>query len=64
MTDMAAAHAHDDDPNAVFLKGGETKEIIWRFAKAGRMEFACNVLGHYEVRHEGNDCNPVTRRQG
>jgi uncharacterized cupredoxin-like copper-binding protein len=53
MTDMAAGHAHDNDPNAVFVKGGETREIIWRFDKAGQIEFACNVPGHYESGMKG-----------
>jgi uncharacterized cupredoxin-like copper-binding protein len=53
MTDMAAGHAHGDDPNAVFPKGGETREIFWRFAKAGQIEFACNVPGHYESGMKG-----------
>ena len=53
MADMAAEHAHDRDPNAVFLKGGETSEILWRFAKSGQVEFACNVPGHYESGMKG-----------
>jgi uncharacterized cupredoxin-like copper-binding protein len=53
MTDMEASHAHGDDANAVFLKGGETREIVWRFAKAGQIEFACNVPGHYESGMKG-----------
>lgn len=53
MTDMAAEHAHHVDPNAIFLKGGETKEIVWRFGKAGQIEFGCNVPGHYEAGMKG-----------
>jgi uncharacterized cupredoxin-like copper-binding protein len=53
MADMAAEHAHHPDPNAVFLKGGETKEIVWRFGKAGQIEFGCNVPGHYEAGMKG-----------
>src|SRR5208337_2541152 len=48
MGDIATMHANHVDPNAVFVKGGETKEIVWRFAKAGKIEFGCNVPGHYE----------------
>ena len=51
MMDMAAAHG--DDANAVFLKAGETRELVWRFGKAGRIEFACNVPGHYEAGMKG-----------
>jgi uncharacterized cupredoxin-like copper-binding protein len=47
---MAKMH---DDPNAVYLKPGETKELIWRFAKTRGLEFACNVPGHYESGMKG-----------
>lgn len=39
--------AHDD-PNSVLLESGETAEIIWTFPAAMKLEFACNVPGHYE----------------
>ncbi|MCT9000263.1 cupredoxin domain-containing protein [Chelativorans intermedius] len=45
-----------DDANAVFLKPGETGELIWTFSKTGRFEFACNVPGHYEAGMHG----PIT----
>lgn len=44
---------HHDDPNAVFLKPGETKELIWTFSRPGTFEFACNVPGHYEAGMHG-----------
>lgn len=37
-----------DDPNSMFLKPGETKEMIWRFPRSASLEFACNIPGHYE----------------
>lgn len=37
-----------DDANAVTLKPGQTKELTWRFAAPGRVEYACNIPGHYE----------------
>ncbi|HSO07856.1 MAG TPA: cupredoxin family protein [Pelomicrobium sp.] len=42
---------HEDDPTAVTLKPGETKEVIWRFDKpiATRIVFACFHPGHYEA---------------
>ena len=43
---MAMGH---DDPNSVLLEPGESKELVWTFAKAGALEFACNLPGHYEV---------------
>jgi len=53
MAGMDMSLAHHDDANAVFLKSGETKELVWRFGKAGRIEFACNVPGHYEAGMKG-----------
>jgi len=37
-----------DDPNSVLLEPGKSGEVIWTFAKAGDIEFACNVPGHYD----------------
>jgi uncharacterized cupredoxin-like copper-binding protein len=48
---MAAMH---EEPNAVYLKPGETKELLWRFAKTNELEFACNVPGHYESGMKGS----------
>ena len=38
-----------DDPNSVLLEPGKRQEIIWKFSKSGKFEFACNVPGHYEA---------------
>ena len=38
-----------DDPNAVLLRPGEKKELVWKFSKAAELEFACNLPGHYEA---------------
>lgn len=37
-----------DDPNVVTLQPGETRSLIWTFAKAEEIEVACNIPGHYE----------------
>lgn len=37
-----------DDPNVVTLEPGETRSLIWTFAKAADIEVACNIPGHYE----------------
>ncbi len=42
----SGAMAHDD-PNSVLLEPGKSGEIIWKFADADNLEFACNVPGHY-----------------
>lgn len=38
-----------DDPNSVLIAPGETETIIWTFAGATDLEFACNVPGHYQA---------------
>jgi uncharacterized cupredoxin-like copper-binding protein len=37
-----------NDPNSVLLAPGETAEIIWTFPSDAKLEFACNVPGHYQ----------------
>ena len=49
MAQMGGEMHHADDPNAVFVKAGQTGELTWKFTRAGRFEFDCNVLGHYEA---------------
>jgi len=48
--DMMAMH---DDPNALYLKPGETKELIWKFTNVTELEYACNLPGHYESGMKG-----------
>lgn len=43
-----AGHVHDD-PNSVLVEPGKTQELVWTFAAATDLEFACNVPGHYET---------------
>jgi uncharacterized cupredoxin-like copper-binding protein len=38
-----------DDPNSVLLEPGKSAEIIWKFSTDARLEFACNLPGHYEA---------------
>lgn len=35
-------------PNTVLVEPGKTGEISWRFNRAGTIEIACNIPGHYE----------------
>jgi uncharacterized cupredoxin-like copper-binding protein len=42
-----------DDPNMVTVKPGKTRELTWRFASAGKLEFDCNIPGHYESGMKG-----------
>lgn len=50
---MSGQMTHDD-ANAVFLKQGEVKEIIWKFSRPGKFIFACNIPGHFEAGMYGN----------
>lgn len=50
MGDMSAMHT---DANAIFLKPGESKELIWKFNWVFGVELACNVPGHYEAGMKG-----------
>lgn len=45
---MAQTDMAHDDPNALRLAAGARGEVIWTFTHAGRFEFACLILGHYE----------------
>ena len=38
-----------DDPNSVLVEPGAVEELIWTFASATELEFACNVPGHYQA---------------
>ena len=38
-----------DDPNSVLLEPGKSAEIVWTFPSDGKLEFACNVPGHYQA---------------
>ncbi|UVJ41908.1 plastocyanin/azurin family copper-binding protein [Pseudomonas sp. LS1212] len=37
-----------DNPNSVLIEPGATEELVWTFAKATGLEFACNLPGHYQ----------------
>ncbi len=49
---MKGKHGHGemahDDPNSVLIEPGQSGELIWKFAEAKELEFACNVPGHYQ----------------
>lgn len=38
-----------DDPNKVTVPPGEVRELVWRFATSGAVDFACLVPGHFEA---------------
>lgn len=39
--------AHDE-PNSLLLEPGAKGELIWTFTGNGKLEFACNLPGHYD----------------
>ncbi len=57
---MEAMDSHEghkmehNDPNALFLNPGEKKELIWKFKKTAKLEFGCNVPGHYQAGMKGD----------
>ena len=42
-----------DDPNSRRLTPNQSGEIVWRFTRVGRFEFACLIPGHYEAGMKG-----------
>ncbi|NPU93666.1 MAG: cupredoxin family protein [Gammaproteobacteria bacterium] len=42
-----------DEPNKITLTKGQQGEIIWQFTKAGTVNFACLMPGHYEAGMRG-----------
>ena len=41
------------DPNMVSVEPGQSGELIWRFTKAGKVNFACLRPGHFEAGMKG-----------
>jgi uncharacterized cupredoxin-like copper-binding protein len=41
------------DPNMVTVAPGKTGEVIWRFTKSGKVDFACLQPGHYDAGMKG-----------
>ena len=41
------------DPNMVTVAPGKSGEVVWRFTKAGKVDFACLQPGHYEAGMKG-----------
>ncbi len=52
--DMGGGHtmAHND-PNSVLLEPGKSAEIVWKFDTDAKLEFACNLPGHYQSGMKG-----------
>jgi uncharacterized cupredoxin-like copper-binding protein len=37
-----------DHPNSALLEPGQSAEVVWTFDTDAKLEFACNVPGHYQ----------------
>lgn len=42
------------DENMVTVPPGESGEIVWHFTKAGKIDFACLLPGHYDAGMKGS----------
>src|SRR5690242_8878935 len=38
---------HPDEPSMIAVDPGKTGELIWHFTKAGTVDFACPLPGHF-----------------
>jgi uncharacterized cupredoxin-like copper-binding protein len=43
-----------DEPNAITVNPSQTGELIWKFTKSGRVDFACLIPGHFEKGMQGD----------
>ena len=42
-----------EEPGKIILEPGKQGEIVWQFTKAGVVDFACLLPGHYEAGMKG-----------
>ena len=42
-----------DDANMITVAPGKSGEVIWRFTKSGKVDFACLQPGHYDAGMKG-----------
>lgn len=47
-------HGMHNEGNSVLLEPGKSGEIIWTFPDHAKLEFACNIPGHYDAGMMGN----------
>lgn len=43
------SHQDQDTGNAVTVAPGKAKQLLWHFHGDNKVEFACNIAGHYEA---------------
>ncbi|MBL6431200.1 MAG: cupredoxin family protein [Alphaproteobacteria bacterium] len=49
MSGMKMEDMKHDDPNSILVEPGKKGQLTWRFTKPTKLEFACNIPGHYEA---------------
>ncbi len=49
MMQQMANMTMEDEPNAVSVQPGQTKELVWKFGNDTAVEFACDIPGHAEM---------------
>ncbi len=42
-------HGMHSEANSLLLEPGKSGEIIWKFPAHSKLEFACNIPGHYDA---------------
>ncbi len=47
-------HGMHKEGNSVLLEPGKSGEIVWTFPQHTKLQFACNVPGHYESGMQGD----------
>jgi uncharacterized cupredoxin-like copper-binding protein len=53
-----------DDENMITLAPAKTGEIVWRFTKSGKVDFACLQPGHYDAGMKGQVLVTAKKSQG
>ncbi|MGC9460507.1 copper-resistant cuproprotein CopI [Vibrio genomosp. F10] len=48
MKTMTSHHDHDSG-STVTVQAGKAKQLLWHFHGDNKVEFACNIAGHYEA---------------
>ncbi len=45
--------SHEMPANSIHIAPGETRELVWKFSKPGKLLFACNYPGHSDLGMQG-----------
>ncbi|MBE0613645.1 MAG: cupredoxin family protein [Burkholderiales bacterium] len=53
-----------EEENMVTLAPAKTGEIVWKFTKSGKVDFACLKAGHYDAGMKGQVIVTAKKKQG